>query len=354
MRSDAWYCAGWSRELAARAVGRTLLGSHVVLFRDGNGTARALGARCPHRGADLASGAVVEGCIQCPFHGWRFDGSGQCVRVPSQPESVKISSMAHVPSFPLHEYQGTLWIWMGAQGTQGPEPPRDAIQRRGQSVRRLYLDARLIEAPFLTVLENAFDKAHLPFIHRGTFGPDQDPLVARQRITVDADGGGLRSEDDPSSPWHAEVSLPGGWIGRLARLLVGLRRPIAQHTRFDVGGIAQQTYIEYPDGTYDLFVAHITPADEERTWLFVQSVRTRAPHSIGDWVQRRVLSRLFEEGNRETSLILDPGPDEPRPVSVESDRVGIAARRLYERWDRGSGTSVGAGDQPDGGGRVRL
>jgi len=63
-----------------------------------------------------------------------------------------------------------------------------------------------------------------------------------------------------------------------------------------------------PNGTYDLFVAHITPADEEHTWLFVQSVRTRAPHALGDWVQRRVLRTLFEEGTRETSLILDARP----------------------------------------------
>src|SRR5262249_16765560 len=154
-------------------------------------------------------------------------------------------------------------IWMGAGRPQSGALPSEPFSPPGRPVRRLFFDARLIDAPFLTVLENAFDKAHVPFIHRGTFGPDQDPLVARQRVTVDADGKGLGAEDDPDAPWRAEPKLPQGWLGRLARLLLGLRTPIAQRIRFDVEGIAQQIYLEYPNGTYDRFVAHITPADEE-------------------------------------------------------------------------------------------
>ena len=81
----------------------------------------------------------------------------------------------------------------------------------------------------------------------------------------------------------------------------------------------------------------MTPADKGHTWLFVESVRTRAPHALGDWIQRRAINKVFEEGKRETSLILDVGAEgPPRPVSVESDRLGLAARQLYERWARAS------------------
>jgi phenylpropionate dioxygenase-like ring-hydroxylating dioxygenase large terminal subunit len=336
MKIDAWYCAGWSRELAGSPLGRHLLGRRVVLFRDGNGTAHALGARCPHRGADLARGSVVDGYVQCPFHGWRFDGVGKCVRVPSQPEGTKVSSLARVPSFPLREREGVLWIWMGT-GETSREPPEDPVPQGGRAARRLFFDAQLVEAPFVSVLENAFDRAHLPFIHEETFGPDQDPLVTRQRVLLESDGRGLRAEDDPSSPWQTAPRLPKGILGLLGRLLLGLREPIAQRMRFEVEG-GQQICLEYPNGTADLFVTHLTPADEGHTWLFVESMRTRAPHAIGDWIQRRVIGRIFEEGRRETSLILHVDPhDPPDPVSVESDRVGLAARRLYESWARGSG-----------------
>ena len=332
MKMDTWYCAGWSHELTAGPIGRKFLGRRVVLFRDANGTAHALGARCPHRGADLASGSVVDGCIECPFHGWCFDGRGQCVRVPSQPERMKISSLARVPFFPLHERQGAVWIWMGAGEPPAIEPPEDPVGQQGQSVRRLFFSPNLVAAPFLTLLESSLDKAHVPFIHAGTFGSDQDPLVPRQRISVDPDGRGLRAEDDPDCPWHAEPKLPGGVLGLLGRLVLGLSRPVAQHTRFDVRDGAQ-IYLEYPRGTFDLFLTHVTPADDAHSWLFVESARTRAPHAIGDWIQTRVFRKIFEEGTRESSLLLDAGDDDPQtPVSVESDRLGLAARQLYERW----------------------
>ena len=136
MKMDTWYCAGWSRELATRPMGRRLLGRHVVLFRDANGTARAVGGRCPHRGADLAQGSVVDGHIQCPFHGWCFDGLGRCRRVPSQPAGMKISTLARLPSFPLRERQGMLWIWMNGPEVQGNEPPDDACAADGRPVRK--------------------------------------------------------------------------------------------------------------------------------------------------------------------------------------------------------------------------
>ena len=193
MTRDTWHCAGWSSELACGPIGRTLLGRRLVLFRDASGTPRALGARCPHRGADLTRGAVVDGCIQCPFHGWRFDGLGQCTRIPSQPEGIKIPAPARVPTFALHEQQGVLWIWMGSGQAPHGEPPRYPLGQPNGFGRRLSFAPELVDAPFLDVVENTFDKAHVPFIHRGTFGPDQDDLVARPRITVDPDGRSLRA-----------------------------------------------------------------------------------------------------------------------------------------------------------------
>lgn len=98
-----------------------------------------------------------------------------------------------------------------------------------------------------------------------------------------------------------------------------------------------EVYLEYPNRTFDLFRTHLTPADADHTWLFVESLRTRAPHALGDRVQQRAIGKLFEEGRRERTLILDAGPDDrAHPVSVESDRVGLAARNLYERWAGGA------------------
>lgn len=60
------------------------LGEQVAVFRAENGKAHVVDAYCPHLGANLAVGGRVLGnCIECPFHGWQFQGSdGKCVKIP--------------------------------------------------------------------------------------------------------------------------------------------------------------------------------------------------------------------------------------------------------------------------------
>ena len=71
--------------------------------------------RCPHRLAPLSEGRVSEGCLECPYHGWSFDGAGQCVRVPQQEDGTTYNSRrAAVTVLPCVERQGIIWAWAGA------------------------------------------------------------------------------------------------------------------------------------------------------------------------------------------------------------------------------------------------
>src|SRR4051812_39209339 len=82
---DHWYIAARSQDLTTSPIPRMLMGQRLVLFRDSAGTASALVDRCSHRNAPLSKGAVVNGCLQCPYHGWSYDGSGRVTEVPSEP-----------------------------------------------------------------------------------------------------------------------------------------------------------------------------------------------------------------------------------------------------------------------------
>ena len=62
-----------------------VLGEDLVLFRDGAGRFGLLDRPCPHRGADLAFGRCEDDGLRCPFHGWKFDASGQCLETPAEP-----------------------------------------------------------------------------------------------------------------------------------------------------------------------------------------------------------------------------------------------------------------------------
>ena len=94
---NAWYVAGWADELADSPQAKTFLDEPVALFRDGEGVAHAIAGRCPHRFAPLGHGQVVDGALQCPYHGLRFDGAGACVFNPHEngvvPEGLGAASI---------------------------------------------------------------------------------------------------------------------------------------------------------------------------------------------------------------------------------------------------------------------
>ena len=87
-----WLPVATEAELAPqRPLAVTLLGEPLVLWHDG-AQAHAFTDRCPHRGARLSLGRVHDGQLECPYHGWRFGGDGQCRHVPALPDFVPPAS----------------------------------------------------------------------------------------------------------------------------------------------------------------------------------------------------------------------------------------------------------------------
>src|SRR3954462_15921254 len=69
-----------------------LLGEDLIAFRDTNGQVGLIGANCPHRGASLFFGRNEESGIRCVYHGWKFDVTGQCVDMPSEPAGANFKA----------------------------------------------------------------------------------------------------------------------------------------------------------------------------------------------------------------------------------------------------------------------
>ena len=79
----------------------TLSGNKYVLFQNENGELGLIGRHCPHRGADLFYGRLENNGIRCPFHGWHFDRSGQCLEQPAEPEGSEMFKAIKVPTVEL-------------------------------------------------------------------------------------------------------------------------------------------------------------------------------------------------------------------------------------------------------------
>lgn len=86
----------------------TLEGKSYVLFRDDQGELGLIGRHCPHRGADLCFGRLEDNGLRCPFHGWHFDRTGQCVEQPAEPEGSRMYTQIKVPMVPVVEQNGVI------------------------------------------------------------------------------------------------------------------------------------------------------------------------------------------------------------------------------------------------------
>ncbi|XP_068191331.1 cholesterol 7-desaturase nvd isoform X1 [Antennarius striatus] len=164
------YPNGWYRVLDSHLLERSdvksvsVLGEQVAVFRGQNGTSYVVDAYCPHLGANLAvGGRVVGSCIECPFHGWQFQGNdGKCVKIPY---AEKVPDFAKVRCWPSCEVNGQILIWYHCDGEdpQWTVPERQEITKgewvfRGRTEH--FVNAHIQEIP-----ENAADIAHLDHLH---------------------------------------------------------------------------------------------------------------------------------------------------------------------------------------------
>lgn len=89
--SDRWYAVLDSKEVPrGKPVGVRRLGESLVFWRDDKGEICVMLDRCPHRSSKLSIGRIVNGCIQCPFHGFEFATDGSCKLIPANGRAAKI------------------------------------------------------------------------------------------------------------------------------------------------------------------------------------------------------------------------------------------------------------------------
>ncbi|MFD4640181.1 Rieske 2Fe-2S domain-containing protein [Lentzea sp. NPDC058436] len=158
---NGWFAVCVSAELRPGAVlRRRFMGEEIVVYRTASGVARVVGAYCPHLGAHLGYGGVVDGeCVVCPFHKFAFDGSGQCVRSGyGTPPSSKLKLATHE----VREVDGIVLVWHHSLGEPpGWEVPDSVPRELRPRFSRTYT---LVDIP-QDVVENAFDVGHFEHVH---------------------------------------------------------------------------------------------------------------------------------------------------------------------------------------------
>ncbi|MEM1007695.1 MAG: aromatic ring-hydroxylating dioxygenase subunit alpha [Myxococcota bacterium] len=177
MLDHFWYVVCASSELGKKPLGIEWMERRIVLFRDAKGQAHALDDLCPHRQVQLSRGTVRSGCLECPYHGWQFNGNGECVLVPSLAEGGKIPPKSQVTTYPVLEQQGYIWLWPG-QGKPDDSPfSLPYIDDRKWSSYRFQRD---LNCSVESAVENFIDCTHTGYIHAGWFrAPASHPATAQ-------------------------------------------------------------------------------------------------------------------------------------------------------------------------------
>jgi phenylpropionate dioxygenase-like ring-hydroxylating dioxygenase large terminal subunit len=159
-----WYPALKSADLTDKPRQVRMLGLDFVLYRDSNGTAHVMSNVCVHRGGCLANGLVKGDNVQCPYHGWQFNGEGRCVRIPSMGKEQKIPARAKIDSYPTVEKYGLIFAFLGDLPEE-ERPPIMDIPEYGQPGWRATLQEFQFNYDYKRSVENGLDVAHNEFVH---------------------------------------------------------------------------------------------------------------------------------------------------------------------------------------------
>lgn len=176
---QAWYPVAYLRDLDPdRPTSFTLLGEDLVLWFDRQGDRwRAFADVCPHRLVPLSDGRLnSRGELECPYHGWSFDGEGRCTAIPQASEGQSPGARSRCRAYATATAQGLLFVFSGAsQDAEAAALP--LVPCLEEDGRGGWQDGWLVQDTFrdlpmdaLTLLENVLDVSHVPFTHHATVG----------------------------------------------------------------------------------------------------------------------------------------------------------------------------------------
>ena len=161
-----------------------LLGETLVAFRDTSGRIGVVQNKCPHRRAGLFWGRNEENGLRCVYHGWKFDVSGACVDMPSEPPTSNYKDKVRIKAYKTAELGGVVWVYMGPPDKTPPLPKLDwtAVPANQRSVMKV-----VQECNWLQGLEGGIDTVHTGFLHRNLKGAGYSAMESARSVSYAVD-----------------------------------------------------------------------------------------------------------------------------------------------------------------------
>jgi len=371
---NCWYVAAWGHELGAPGVDqsvdrvadremltRTLLNEPVVLFRSPEGVPVAMEDRCCHRNLPLSHGTLLPEGLQCGYHGFTYDMSGQCIRIPGQDS---IPAQAQVRTYPVVERHRWIWIWMGDPELADPESIPDLWKNDHPVWAVSEGDLIHVRGHYQLVVDNLMDGSHVSFVHKTTLGTDD---VADVPVETSVDGSDVRMVrwilDRPAAPLYAAL---GGFTENVDRWQI-ITAAAPSLVTVDMGSATAGTGAPEGDRRQGIELRSfnlITPETDSSCFYFYTHVRNFAQQDAA--VTQKVKDQFRIAFLEDVDVIEgvqagnDRFPDRPR-ADAAFDKAPLMARRMLEKLIAAEKRSVeitvdmsaeGAGDSQHADGRT--
>lgn len=325
-----WHVVGFSDEIApGKIVPTTLLGEDLIIWRDAGGAAHVWKDLCIHRGARLSKGWIANDTVVCPYHGWRYDGSAQCVLVPSAPDQAP-PERARAFSHPVMERYGFIWTTLGKPAHDVPVFP----EWNDAGFRKFNTGPYDFHANGFRAVENFIDATHFPFVHSGLNGVEAAPDKIPDYRVFETPEGLCTSEIRVFQPYgdHRKIAVNAGYTYRCFRPLVAYFSKAVQ-----IADPARR-----PEGSEDdRFCTFLTaqPVDEVNCIIRLCVAINFGPELTLEDIQRRQDTVFAQD-----KAIVETQRPERIPIHLRTemhhrtDILGVA----YRRWLRNLGVTYGA------------
>jgi len=316
---DYWYIAAESSEVKQKPVAAAPFGEPMVLFRTGDGQAAALEDRCSHRNMALSQGTLSSGCVTCPYHGWRFDGAGRCVQIPSLGSRERLPNHG-VRAYPVREQDGYVWVYPGESIPESMPFQFPHYGERGWTNFRMRTRFR---ASVEACLENFLDCPHTVYVHGGWFrNHDTRELSATVRST----------EESVEVVFHGEPITKS----LVSKLFFPNGRELRHTDLFFMPNISRVDY-DFGSDRHFIITSQCTPLNEHET-----DVHTVIGFSFGRIAPlvRLLLEPICRKIIRQDVEVLASQTDQlrrfggPQFCHVETDLLGLKIQSMRRRAER--------------------
>ncbi len=326
MYINFWYPIAKTDEISADEPFRAeIFGLKYVAFRDGEGAARVLSDTCVHRGGSLSKGWVKDGCVVCPYHGWRYEGDGKCSAVPSIGYDGKPPARAKVDSYPVQEKYGIVFAFLGDL----PEEERPSLYEIEEYDQEGWRANELVvfdvDYYYERSIENGLDPAHNEFVHptHGYSGENADYRVAEFDIV-----------DLPLGPWFECVMDSSEYKDKtMDKVRATAGKTVAGTGTHGPNMMVTKIHITYTNWFHQY--AYEAPIDENRTKIFFVNMRNCLLEPEYD---KRIHERNMVVAHQDIDLLTELDPvrtpeSNIKEVLTPSDKAVVAYRDWKKIWD---------------------